>query len=111
MHIYFLFSCTQQIYWSVNSTHRNPKYFREPEKFDPSRFEGAGPEPFTFVPFGGGPRMCPGNEFARMEILVILHRLVTRFSWTLEHPNELVSMDPMPFPVKGLPIFLKPRIP
>ena len=96
--------------WSPNSTHRNPKYFHDPEKFDPSRFEGAGPAPFTFVPFGGGPRMCPGNEFARMEILMILHHLVTRFSWILKNPNEAIVVDPMPIPVKGLPVLLTPRI-
>ena len=97
--------------WSVSSTHKNPKYFREPERFDPSRFEGAGPAPYTFVPFGGGARMCPGNEFAHMEILAIVHRLDTHFSWTLEDPNELISIDPMPFLVKGVPILLKPQIP
>ena len=96
--------------WSPNSTHRNPKYFPDPEKFDPSRFEGAGPAPFTFVPFGGGPRMCPGNELARMVILMILHRLITRFSWTLKDPNEAVVVDVVPFPVNGLPILLQPRM-
>jgi cytochrome P450 family 26 subfamily A len=95
--------------WSPHSTHRNPKYFPDPDKFEPSRFEGAGPAAFTFVPFGGGPRMCPGNEFARMEIALILHHLVTRFSWTLVHPDEPVIVDPMPFPVNGLPVLLHPR--
>ncbi|KAM7503521.1 hypothetical protein LguiB_002425 [Lonicera macranthoides] len=61
-------------FWSVHTTHKDPKYFSNPEKFDPSRFEGNGPMPFTFVPFGGGPRMCPGNEFARLEILIFMHR-------------------------------------
>ncbi|PKI72563.1 hypothetical protein CRG98_006940 [Punica granatum] len=42
-------------HWNVYSTHLNPRYFPDPEKFDPSRFEGRGPAPFTFVPFGGGP--------------------------------------------------------
>ena len=107
---YIVFCCTQ-IMASTNSTNRNPKYFRDPEKFDPSHFEGAGPAPYTFVPFGGGPRMCPGNEFARMEILVLIHCLVTRFSWALQDPDELISFDPLPLPVKGLPILLKPRIP
>ncbi|KDP27043.1 hypothetical protein JCGZ_20978 [Jatropha curcas] len=47
-----------KLYWSANSTHRNPERFPDPEKFDPSRFDGLGPAPYTFVPFGGGPRMC-----------------------------------------------------
>ena len=96
--------------WSVNSTHKNPKYFPDPEKFDPSRFEGAGPAPFTFIPFGGGPRMCPGNEFGRMEVLMIIHRMVTQFSWALTYPDEAIVVDPMPIPVKGLPVLLTPRI-
>ncbi|MCO5552694.1 hypothetical protein L7F22_006211 [Adiantum nelumboides] len=99
-----------KLYWSTNSTHRNAKYFEEPEKFDPSRFEGAGPAPYTFVPFGGGSRMCPGNEFARMEALILLHHLVIRFSWTLVDPYEVITVDPMPCPVQGLPIKLVPRI-
>ncbi|KAM3375292.1 hypothetical protein P3S68_014006 [Capsicum galapagoense] len=41
--------------YAVHLTRQNPKYFSDPEKFDPSRFEGSGPAPFTFVPFGGGP--------------------------------------------------------
>ncbi|MCO5550813.1 hypothetical protein L7F22_004305 [Adiantum nelumboides] len=99
----------KQLFWSVNSTHRNAKYFEEPVKFDPSRFEGAGPAPYTFIPFGGGSRMCPRNEFARMVILILLHHIVTRFSWTLVDPHEVITVDPMPFPLKGLPINLVPR--
>ena len=99
-----------QIVSFMNSTHQNSKYSPDPEKFDLSRFEGAGSAPFTFVPFGRGPRMCPGNKFTCMEILTCIHHLVSRFSWTLEDPNELVSINPLPFPVKGLPILLEPRI-
>ncbi|KAK2977429.1 hypothetical protein RJ640_009554 [Escallonia rubra] len=61
-------------FWSVYSTHKDPDYFPNPEKFDPSRFEGNGPLPFSFVPFGGGPRMCPGSEYARVEVLIFMHR-------------------------------------
>lgn len=98
-----------KLYWTVNSTHRNPKYFKEPTKFDPARFEGTGPTPYSYVPFGGGPRMCPGNEFARMEALVLMHHLVRRFSWSLVDPNETISVDPMPAPQLGLPIWLHRR--
>jgi cytochrome P450 len=96
------------MHWTVNSTHQKSEYFSNPEKFDPSRFEGEGPPPYTFVPFGGGPRMCPGNEFARMEILVFLHNIVKNFKWNLVNPGEKVIVDPMPAPVNGLPIKLVP---
>ncbi|RVW25710.1 Beta-amyrin 28-oxidase [Vitis vinifera] len=96
-----------KLYWSTNATHKNPDYFPDPEKFDPSRFEGNGPIPYTYVPFGGGPRMCPGKEYARLEILVFIHNVVRRFSWYKLHPNEDVIVDPMPMPAKGLPIRLR----
>ncbi|XP_058188421.1 beta-amyrin 28-monooxygenase-like [Rhododendron vialii] len=98
-----------KIYWSVHSTHKNAEFFPDPLKFDPSRFEGSGPAPYTFVPFGGGPRMCPGKEYARLEILVFMHNLVRRFKWEKVIPNEKMIVDPMPIPEKGLPIRLYPH--
>ncbi|KAI9124506.1 hypothetical protein K1719_004428 [Acacia pycnantha] len=98
-----------KLYWSANTTHKNAEYFPEPEKFDPTRFEGNGPAPFTFVPFGGGPRMCPGKEYARLEILVFMHNLVKRFKWQKLLPDEKIIVDPMPMPAKGLPVRLIPH--
>ncbi|CAI9099010.1 OLC1v1035754C1 [Oldenlandia corymbosa var. corymbosa] len=98
-----------KIYWSANTTHRNPECFPEPEKFDPSRFEGSGPAPYTFVPFGGGPRMCPGKEYARLEILVFIHHVVKRFRWDKIISDEKIVVDPMPIPAKGLPVRLYPH--
>ncbi|KAI8000619.1 Beta-amyrin 28-monooxygenase [Camellia lanceoleosa] len=98
-----------KLYWSANSTHNNSEFFFEPHKFDPSRFEGSRPVPYTYVPFGGGPRMCPGKEYARLEILVFMHNLVKRFKWEKVIPNEKIVFDPMPNPEKGLPIRLFPH--
>ncbi|KAL7137791.1 hypothetical protein ABFS83_10G116700 [Erythranthe nasuta] len=99
-----------KLYWSATATHKNPEIFPEPEKFDPSRFQGAGPAPYTFVPFGGGPRMCPGLEYARFEILVFMHHLVKRFKFEKVIPNDgKFVVDPMPIPAKGLPIGLFPH--
>ncbi|KAK4373115.1 hypothetical protein RND71_008499 [Anisodus tanguticus] len=95
-----------KIYWSANSTHKSPEFFPEPEKFDPSRFDGSGPAPYTFVPFGGGPRMCPGKEYARLEILVFMHHLVKRFKWDKIIPDEKIVVNPMPIPANGLPVRL-----
>ncbi|GAV68626.1 p450 domain-containing protein [Cephalotus follicularis] len=96
-------------YWTVHSTNKNPQYYPEPEKFDPSRFEGDGPAPYTYVPFGGGPKMCPGKEFARLEILVFIHNLVTRFKLEKLSPNERITFIATPTPMEGLPIGLKPH--
>nr|QNN89156.1 cytochrome P450 [Achyranthes bidentata] len=98
-----------KLYWSANSTHRNPDCFPEPEKFDPSRFEGTGPAPYTYVPFGGGPRMCPGKEYARLEILVFMYNVIKRFKWEKVLPNEKVIVNPMPIPEHGLPVRLFPH--
>ncbi|KAL6006618.1 hypothetical protein ACLOJK_032111 [Asimina triloba] len=96
-------------YWNVNTTHTNPEYFPDPQKFDPSRFEGDGPRPYTYVAFGGGPRMCAGKEYARLELLVFLHNVVKRFKWEMVFPNDKIAVDPMPNPKKGLPVRLQPH--
>ncbi|TXG48323.1 hypothetical protein EZV62_027617 [Acer yangbiense] len=98
-----------KLYWSMYSTHLNPECFPEPEKFDPTRFEGNGPAPYTFVPFGGGARMCPGQEYARLEILVFMHNLIKRFKWDKLLPHEKTIVKPGPTPAKGLPIRLLPH--
>ncbi|KAG6706746.1 hypothetical protein I3842_07G236500, partial [Carya illinoinensis] len=88
--------------WKGCIQHKNPKYFPEPEKFDPSRFEGKVPAPYTFVPFGGGPRMCPGKEYARSEILTFMHNVVTKFKLEKVDPYEKITYNPSPTPVNGL---------
>lgn len=100
-----------KLHYVQNVTHKNPEYFPNPDKFDPSRFEGSGAAPFTFVPFGGGPRMCPGSEYARAESLVFIHNVVTRFRWENVIPDEKIANDPFPRPVNGLPIRLYPHKP
>ncbi|CAI8586842.1 unnamed protein product [Vicia faba] len=98
-----------QIFWVTSTTHMDSNIFPEPLKFDPSRFENqASTPPYCFVPFGGGARICPGYEFARVETLVAIHYLVTKFSWKLLSDNSF-SRDPMPTPSQGLLIELCPR--
>ncbi|KAD7478149.1 hypothetical protein E3N88_01285 [Mikania micrantha] len=98
-----------KIYWSAASTHKDEANFEDVTRFDPSRHDGAGPTPFTYVPFGGGPRMCLGKEFSRLEVLAFLHNIVTNFKWELSIPDEKIRLDPMPVPAKGLPIRLYPH--
>ncbi|KAM7485917.1 hypothetical protein LguiA_001926 [Lonicera macranthoides] len=53
--------------------------------------------------------MCPGSEFARLEVLTFMHRLVTKFRWEKLIPNEKIAYDPLPMAVNGLPIRLFPH--
>ncbi|KAL3719745.1 hypothetical protein ACJRO7_004685 [Eucalyptus globulus] len=98
-----------KLYCSTGSTHKDPVLYPNPEKFDASRFEGSGSNPFSYVPFGGGPRMCLGHEFARINILIFLHNMVTRFKWNLAIPDEAIGYNPMLSPQQGLPLRLLPR--
>ena len=98
-----------KLYWSAPATHKNPAYFPNPGKFDPTRFENGGPAPHTFVPFGGGPRMCPGKEYARVKILVFMHNLVKRYRWEKKFADEKVMVLAVPTPTKGLPVRLFPH--
>jgi cytochrome P450 len=63
--------------------HRNGKYWIREKEFDPERFMFSDPHKNKrvkhFFPFGAGPRMCIGNNFAIMEISIILHVLLTHF--------------------------------
>ncbi|OWM89854.1 hypothetical protein CDL15_Pgr024603 [Punica granatum] len=100
-----------KLYLSISFTHDDPNCHPNAMEFNESRFEGSGPPPYSYVPFGGGPRMCLGKEFARVEILIFLHNLVNRFDWDLSIPNEKIIYDPLPVPVNGLPVHLRPRDP
>ncbi|TVU02287.1 hypothetical protein EJB05_52222, partial [Eragrostis curvula] len=91
-------------------THLEDQLFHEPRKFDPSRFENhASIPPYCFIPFGGGPRMCPGNEFARAETMVAMHYLVRQFRWKMCYKDEIYKRDPKPMPIFELPVELTLR--
>ncbi|XP_004308373.1 PREDICTED: beta-amyrin 28-oxidase-like, partial [Fragaria vesca subsp. vesca] len=105
----YLITKGTKLYVTVFSTHKNPEYFPDPHKFDPSRFEGQGPPPFSYVPFGGGPRMCPGKENARVQILVFIYNLVTRYKWEMVFPDEKMVADLVPYTTHGLPLHLFSR--
>jgi len=57
-----------------------------------------------YLPFGGGRRLCAGNQLAKLNILIFIHYVVTLYNWSLLCPDEQITMDPLPFPSHGMPI-------
>jgi cytochrome P450 len=52
--------------------HRRPELWPDPTAFRPERFLDGAPEPFAWLPFGGGTRRCAGAAFATMELTAVL---------------------------------------
>ncbi|GJN15972.1 hypothetical protein PR202_gb02921 [Eleusine coracana subsp. coracana] len=92
--------------WKVmplfRNIHHSPEIFNDPQMFDPSRFKATPPQPGTFLPFGSGVHACPGNELAKLEMLVLAHRLVTNYRWEVVGPSDEVEYSPFPVPRHGL---------
>jgi cytochrome P450 len=96
-------------------THRHPAFWPNPEGFDPERFEPALEEArprYAYFPFGGGPRMCIGSNFAMMEAQLITAAVLQRFRpWLVPgHPVELQPLITLR-PRFGLEMGLTPMRP
>jgi unspecific monooxygenase len=72
--------------------HRHRRLWRDPDAFDPSRFlPGAPPQPrFAYLPFGAGPRVCVGAQFALAEATLVLATLVQAFRIALVGDQEVM---------------------
>jgi cytochrome P450 len=76
--------------------HRDPRFFPDPERFDPERWtdEARAARPrFAYFPFGAGPRMCIGEQFAWMEGVLVLATLARRWRARLV-PGHRVALEP-----------------
>jgi cytochrome P450 len=81
----------------IYGAHHSPDYWPEPEKFIPERFSKENKKkqaPFSYLPFGGGPRLCIGNNFAMMEMQLALARLVPRYDFQLAE-GQSIELQPL----------------
>lgn len=98
----------------IYAIHRHRKLWKDPNRFDPSRFtfgDEANYSRYQFMPFGGGPRVCIGASFAHIEAVVILTTLVR--SVRFECPPDV---EPQPLgriilvPKGGMPLHVTMRV-
>ncbi len=94
-------------------THRDPRYFLDPLRFDPNRFSPeakAQRTKFTYFPFGAGVRQCIGESFAWMEGVLILATLAQKWKLKLVPGHQI---EPQPLitlrPKYGMRMQVEPR--
>lgn len=86
---------------SFYEMHRRADLWENPEQFNPARFEPEQAKNYRdfYFPFGAGPRMCVGNNFAMVELMLVLRRILERFE--LQTVHDFIDYHPL--------ITLKPR--
>ncbi|PON37549.1 Cytochrome P450 [Parasponia andersonii] len=101
-----------KVFASLRAVHLDQEHFKDARSFNPWRWQnnsgGMTSSMNVFTPFGGGPRLCPGYELARVELSVFLHHLTTSFSWVPAEDDKLVFF-PTTRTQKRYPIIVKPR--
>ncbi|MCB0036310.1 MAG: cytochrome P450 [Anaerolineales bacterium] len=93
--------------------HHHPRFWPNPEGFDPQRFaaDETNKRPrYAYIPFGGGPRLCIGNNFALMEATLIMAMIAQRYKLNLIpgqriEPETAITLRPR----DGVQVTLRPR--
>ncbi|MBL9039581.1 MAG: cytochrome P450 [Archangium sp.] len=89
-----------QILLSIYATHHDARLWPNPEGYDPERFRaGAERQRFSFFPFGGGARLCLGDQYALMEMQLVLATVLQRvrldlLPGTVIAPRAMLGLRP-----------------
>lgn len=91
----------ERMFYSIYLTHRDPQVWEQAASFCPERFaQGRKTPPFSYVPFGGGPRACIGAAFGQAEARVVMTRLLQthQFEFTDHkiHAHMGATLEPRP---------------
>jgi retinoid hydroxylase len=95
----------------IAGTHENSAVWPDPATFDPERWlSGEKRPPHSYIPFGGGPRICLGANFAYAEMRVMLALLLRDYDWALEPGQDLRYRHiPFPRPKSGVRVIFNRR--
>lgn len=81
-----------RVWLCIHRLHRDPRWYPDPDRFDPDRWLNAQARPkFTFLPFGAGPRLCIGVHFAMMEAVLALASLVGQLHFSATPRSRMES--------------------
>jgi cytochrome P450 len=99
-----------QVILSPIVTHREPKLYPSPLRFDPSRWKELSPPAYAYFPFGVGPRTCIGASFATMALRLTLARILQRVRPVLPEGRavDYAMRGPSVGPKGGLQVELRP---
>lgn len=91
----------ERLFYSIYLTHRDETVWEKADSFCPERFSnGKKPAGLSYVPFGGGPRVCIGATFGQVEARVVLSRLLRNFRFEFTnhkiHPHMGATLEPRP---------------
>ncbi|KAI3455547.1 hypothetical protein Pfo_012210 [Paulownia fortunei] len=89
------------------SVHLDGKIYDFPYQFNPWRWQDKEMSNCNFTPFGGGQRLCPGLDLARLEASIFLHHFVTQFRWEAE--DDSIINFPTVRMKRGMPVWVKRR--
>ncbi len=74
----------------IYGVHRNADIWKNPDRFDPTRFIGKNKRhPFAHIPFGGGPRVCIGQNMAIMQMLLVIVAIVRKYDFKLNSEKTI----------------------
>ncbi|HJQ84463.1 MAG TPA: cytochrome P450 [Candidatus Binatia bacterium] len=96
---------------NIYLTHRRPDLWKDPERFDPTRFLGNRPSPYTFFPFGGGVRRCIGAAMATYELKIVLAEVLSRVDLCIAPGYRMrpILRAITVAPSKGMPVVVERR--
>ena len=91
----------ERMFYSIYLTHRDPSVWENAEEFCPERFaHGRKTPPFSYVPFGGGPRACIGAAFGQAEARIVMARLLQTHAFEFTghkiHAHMGATLEPRP---------------
>jgi len=106
----YLIPAHSPIVISVYVTHRDPRFFDQPERFLPERFLGVDDRQLpAYLPFGAGSHLCIGNRFALMEAQLLIASIAQRFELELVPGTEVRTRALITLGVEGLNMVVRRR--